>query len=113
MKVPSFPNTKYLAVEASEKTADPFIDLNVSQKVNIPYTIITMTNTCRQDPFDKVTSRLPTQKENQHRHGYGLKSIQRIVKNYQGSIKMYYEKETTTFHTIITLKAKKENFTTY
>ena len=101
------------AVEASEKTADPFIELNVSQKVNIPYTIITMTNTCRQDPFDKVTSRLPTQKENQHRHGYGLRSIQRIVKNYQGSIKMYYEKETTTFHTIITLKAKKENFTTY
>lgn len=94
------------AVEASEKAVDSFIELNVSQKENSPYTVIAMTNTCRKDPFEKGTSRLLTKKENRQRHGYGLKSIQRIIKRYQGDMKMYYEDET--FHTIITLKNKKD-----
>lgn len=93
------------AVESSEKTPDSFIELTVSQKRNSPYTVITMTNTCRTDPFEKNTSRLPTKKGNRNRHGYGLKSIRRIVEKYRGDMKVYYENETTTFHTIITLKA--------
>lgn len=97
------------AVEASEKAADSFVELNVTQNENSPYTIITMTNTCRQDPFEKGTSRLPTKKENRHRHGYGLKSIERIIKKYMGDMKMYYDNKTTTFHTIITIKDTKHN----
>lgn len=92
------------AVEASQKTNDSFIELNISHKENSPYTIVTMINTCRQDPFDTITSRLLTKKVDKHRHGYGLKSIQRIVNKYHGNMKMYYEKDSTTFHTIITLK---------
>lgn len=94
------------AVEVSEKAADSFIELNVSQKENSPYTVIAMTNTCRKDPFEKGTSRLLTKKENRQRHGYGLKSIQRIIKRYQGDMNMYYEDET--FHMIITLKNRKD-----
>ena len=92
------------ALEASEMTAEPFIELSVSHKQNTPYTIITIANSCRQDPFDTKTSRLFTKKPDKQRHGYGLKSVQRIVKKYHGNMTMYYEKETTSFHTIITLK---------
>lgn len=60
-------------------------------------------------PFEKGTSRLPTKKENKHRHGYGLKSIERIIKKYMGDMKMYYDNKTTTFHTIITIKDTKHN----
>lgn len=92
------------ALEAAEKTAEAFIELRVSNKPNTPYTIITITNSCRQDPFDSNTSGLSTKKPDKQRHGYGLKSVQRIVKKYHGSMTMYYEKETTSFHTIITLR---------
>lgn len=91
------------ALEAAEKTVDAYIELSVSHKQNTPYTIITITNACRQDPFDSNTSGLFTRKPDKQRHGYGLKSVQRIVKKYHGNITMYYEKETVSFHTVITL----------
>lgn len=92
------------ALEAAEKTTEAFIELSVSHKQTTPYTIITITNSCRQNPFDSNTSALFTRKPDKQRHGYGLKSVQRIVKKYHGSMTMYYEKETTSFHTIITLR---------
>lgn len=92
------------ATEAAEQAGDSMIELYVMQKEKTPYTIVTMINTCRQDPFDKLTSRLPTSKKDRQYHGYGLKSIEKTVEKYHGNMKMYYEKETTTFHTILTLK---------
>ena len=38
------------------------------------------------------------------RHGFGMKSIQKVVKQYHGNLQMYYEHDSATFHTIITLK---------
>lgn len=43
------------------------------------------------------------------RHGFGLKSIRRIIKKYNGDIEMYYNDVTCTFHTIIMLKGIKAN----
>ena len=92
------------ALEAAEKTADAYIELSVSHKQNTPYTIIAIANSCRQDPFDSKTAGLLTRKTDKRHHGYGLKSIQKIVKKYHGNMTMYYEKETSSFHTIITLR---------
>lgn len=94
------------AVEAAEKTSDAFIELNVSQKENTPYTIITMINSCRQNPFKNNTFQLVTSKKDKQRHGYGIKSIQKTIENYHGNMKMYYDDDSLTFHTIITLNAK-------
>lgn len=94
------------AVESAEKTSDAFIELNVSQKEKTPYTIITMTNSCRQNPFKNNNFQLVTSKKDKQRHGYGLKSIQKTIESYQGNIKMYYDDDSLTFHTIITLNAK-------
>lgn len=97
------------AVEAAEKTVDSFIELYVSQKERTPYTVVTITNTCRRDPFEHGSLQLLTSKKDKQHHGYGLKSIQKAVKKYHGNMKMYYEKDTTTFHTIITLKPQENN----
>lgn len=92
------------AMEAAEKTIDSFIELNILHKPNTPYTVITITNSCRKDPFEPNTRRLFTQKKDKQHHGYGLKSIHRIIQKYNGNMTMYYEKDTNSFHTIITLK---------
>lgn len=92
------------ALESAEKQDDSFIELNVSKKEKTPFTVLTMTNTCRSDPFLLGNGSLVTHKKDKLRHGYGVKSIKRIVSKYNGDIEMYYDKGTTTFHTILTLK---------
>ena len=92
------------ALESAEKQEQSFIELNVSKKENTPFTVLTLTNSCRTNPFSPESGTLITQKKDKLRHGYGIKSINRIVNKYNGDIKMYYDQETTTFHTILTLK---------
>lgn len=41
-----------------------------------------------------------------HKHGFGLKSIRKIVAKYNGNIQIYYNSDTLTFHAIITLKGQ-------
>ena len=43
-------------------------------------------------------------KANNGRHGFGIKSIKKVVKQYHGNLQMYYDNDSGTFHTIITLK---------
>ncbi|WP_420324054.1 GHKL domain-containing protein [Mediterraneibacter faecis] len=61
--------------------------------------------------FNKVSalnlSTTHTQKNNTiedvQNHGLGLKSVSRIISNYNGTIKMYYDSSQKVFHTIILL----------
>ncbi|RGF11381.1 GHKL domain-containing protein [Ruminococcus sp. AM16-34] len=41
--------------------------------------------------------------EDVQNHGLGLKSVSRIISNYNGTIKMYYDSSQKVFHTIILL----------
>lgn len=88
------------AMDAVLQTEDGSIELCVQSKT---FTVITLTNTCRVNPYD-AHGALPTRKADKLHHGYGLKSIARIVEKYCGSMKNYYDRETCTFHTIIMLK---------
>jgi len=92
------------ALEACAKKNDTFIELHISPRENSPFTVLTLTNSCRTNPFSPKTGKLITRKKDSMRHGYGIKSIKRIVKKYNGEIQMYYDEETLTFHTIIALK---------
>lgn len=91
-------------MEASKKIPDAFIELNVRKQEQTPYIIITIINSCRNDPFSKQDGSLVTTKPDKGKHGFGLKSIRKTVNKYQGNMMQYYDDETTTFHTIITLK---------
>lgn len=91
------------AMEAASNTHSSFIDLSVVYKESTSMTIVTLINSCWRNPFSEKTGKLKTTKQNQNRHGFGIKSIHHIVEKYNGNIKMYYDEESKTFHTVLTL----------
>lgn len=92
------------AVEVAENIPDSFIELTVQKKENSPFVVIVLVNSCRNSPRHTEDGFLISHKTNKKRHGFGIKSIKKVVNQYQGNLQMYYEPETATFHTIITLK---------
>lgn len=92
------------AVKAAGHIPDSFIEVSACGRENTPFIVITVVNSCRKNPFEKQTGRLITMKTNKRKHGFGVKSIQKIVNKYHGDIQMYYDEHTLTFHVIITLK---------
>lgn len=89
------------ALESAPSMPNPYIELNAMQRNNTSVTTISVVNSCRVNPFAPNSNRLTTKKTNSHRHGYGTKSIERIVEKYAGNFNMYYDEDTHTFHTIL------------
>ena len=54
--------------------------------------------------IDKNGNLLPTKKPNPQFHGFGMRSIENIVKKYNGEMTFYFDDPTKTFHTIIMLR---------
>ncbi len=92
------------ALEAAEHFPTPFIELTVKNRDRTPFTVITLINSCRTNPFSGPDNTLISNKPDRQHHGFGIKSIQRTIHKYQGDLQMYYHEETLTFHTIIALK---------
>lgn len=100
-----FSNLLENALDATKDIPGSFIELNITPHNNNGF-VITMINSCRKNPFSKGTHRLISTKKNKWRHGYGMKSIQRIVEKYDGNSRLYFDENSFTFHTIIILKQK-------
>lgn len=98
------------AVEACESFPDAFIEVTAYKNENTPYVVITVTNSCRSDPFAALPANRRrhklTGKPDAVRHGFGLKSIRKTISKYDGDMEMYYEQETLTFHSVILLTQK-------
>lgn len=92
------------AFEAAVDIHDSFIEISTAKGDNTPFVTIVMINSCRLNPFSKENGHLQTTKSNKHWHGLGIKSIRKIVQKYYGDMQMYYNDNTQTFHTILTLK---------
>lgn len=89
------------AVEAAERTSYATIDFSVKKVEASGSTMICLSNSCDESPFDDATGKLTTKKDDPQRHGYGLRSIERVVSKYNGKMTMYYKEEEREFHTII------------
>lgn len=92
------------ALESSEDIPESFIELTVQKKEHSPFIIIILINSCRSTPIYDQNGLPVSFKANKTKHGFGVKSIRKVVKQYQGDLQMYYDNSTATFHTIITLK---------
>ncbi len=92
------------AFEACHQLSEAYIEITTTKKKKTPFVIITMINSCRNNPFSKQTGKLLTMKPHKNMHGFGIKSIQKTIRKYHGDMQMYYNEDTGTFHTIITLK---------
>lgn len=89
------------AITAASIIPDSFIEINTSKREKTPFIVITVINSCRKNPFLCKDRQLTV---NRHGHGFGLKSIRKVVSKYHGNLQMYYNDDTLTFHTIIALK---------
>ena len=96
------------AFESASKMDHSYIEISITRNEPTALSLITLTNSCRVNPFSPETGKLHTSKKDKLHHGYGLKSVQRIVSKYHGEMKVYYNQEDYTFHTIITLKKPQE-----
>lgn len=91
------------ALEAAETVSNSFIDLSVQKKEGTPYVLVVLINSCREKPTYDAAGSLVSQKTNKFSHGFGIKSIKKVVQKYHGEMQMYYDEHTKTFHTILTL----------
>lgn len=92
------------AVEAAEKTENRKIEFSLNNQ-NF-FDVLICINSCEYNPnFDKRI--LKTTKENADIHGYGTKSIKKIVRNHKGTYSWKYDKQNNEF--IITIIFKKES----
>ncbi len=89
------------AIAAAGIIPDSFIEIHTDKREKTPFTVITVINSCRKNPFLHKGRQLDTPKNG---HGFGLKSIRKVVSKYHGNLQMYYNEDMLTFHTIITLK---------
>lgn len=94
------------AMAAALSMPEPFIELSASHQEHTSFTVLTVINSCRNDPFGS-----DTQKSSRTRpgHGYGLKIISRIIRVYDGEMQCYYAEESHTYHTIVTLKTVQDS----
>lgn len=92
------------AIEAACHISNSFIEISACKREKTPFVVITIVNSSRKNPFEKPNGKLTTTKINKQKHGFGIKSIQKIVNKYHGDMQMYYNQESLTFHTVITLK---------
>lgn len=98
-----FSNLLDNAIDATKNIPNSFVELNVTPHSDKKI-IITMINSCRKNPFSKNNRLLTTTKKNKLRHGYGMKSIKRVVDKYDGDSRFYFDEENYTFHTVLILK---------
>lgn len=93
------------AIEAANNTPDPYIEINATKRENTPFIVITVINSCLSNPFSSTANeKLITHKPDRKKHGFGIKSIQKVVNKHHGNMQMYYNGDSMTFHTIITLR---------
>ena len=92
------------AMESAENIPDSFIELTVQKKENSPFVVIILINSCQNTPVYNQEGVPVSHKSDNGRHGFGIKSIKKVVKQYHGNLQMYYDNDSGTFHTIITLK---------
>ncbi len=87
------------AVEAASKSSIKFIHLDITNSLN-SYHKITVINSSDIEPNGK-NGNLITTKKNKAAHGFGTKSIRKIVKKYHGEMNWEYNKEEKQFKLII------------
>lgn len=91
------------AMAAAVSMPEPFIELSAARQEHTSFTVLTVINSCRNDPFGQNTKEPAKTRPG---HGYGLKIIHRIVRSYDGEMQCYYAKESHSYHTIVTLKCE-------
>jgi len=96
-----FGNLLSNAVHAAETSKERFVEVKVTKKEQLELTLISVVNSCDNAPETDSQGNLISRSGRGPGHGYGTKSIDRVVKKYGGSQEQHYDKELKEFHIII------------
>ena len=91
------------AVTAAQKVRDGWISLKLEHCQPLGCTILTMNNSCQEEPPRDGNEELITVKKDPLHHGLGMKSIRRIAESYHGDLQTSYIASEHLFRTIVTL----------
>ena len=97
-----FGNLLENAVDAASGVQNAYIELSV-RKIETNQLLISMINSCRFVPKESSSGEYLSKKRDYQKHGFGMKSIKKIAKKYQGSVNTYFFTEDQTFHIVITM----------
>ncbi|RGM21658.1 MULTISPECIES: sensor histidine kinase [Eubacteriales] len=92
------------AIEATQNANNKKIELTV-KPINTNYIVINAWNYCSSAPNLK-DGKLQTTKSNKFIHGYGIKSIERIAKQYDGNVSHSFNPDEMKFTLSVVLKIK-------
>ena len=95
------------AIEATQNANNKKIELTV-KPINTNYIVINAWNYCSCAPNLK-DGKLQTTKSNKFIHGYGIKSIERIAKQYDGNVSHSFNPDEMKFTLSVVLKIKEKN----
>lgn len=87
------------AVEAASLSSNKYINLEITNSLNSYHRVIA-TNSCDNEPHNEK-GKLITTKKNKDTHGFGTKSIRKIVNKYDGELQWEYNNELRQFKLII------------
>ena len=94
------------AVNAAEGIPDAFIEISTGRKGKNLFTVLTVINSCRINPFTTKNGDPAISIPHSHNRGFGLKSIRKTIAKYNGDMQIYYNDDTRTFHTIIIISGQ-------
>lgn len=92
-----FRNLLQNALEAAETSAERTIDLAIRVAESSGNIVISLCNSCDRPPIPLSAELFQSRKENPSQHGLGMKSIQRVIKKYDGKQSMDYDAEQKVF----------------
>jgi len=95
------------AVEAASLSSGKYIHLEVTSSLNSYHKIIAV-NSCDNEP-NSEKGKLITTKRNKDVHGFGTKSIRKIVNKYGGEFQWEYDNQLKQFKLIILLPDEQQN----
>lgn len=96
------------SIEACANATQPYLSLQIQTDHSRAMDIITIINTCTVNPLTKDHELTTTTKEDKLRHGFGMKSIQRVVDRYHGTMDLQYIEEDLLFQVTICLYQTEE-----
>ena len=95
------------AVEAASLSSGRYIHLEITASLNSYHKIIAI-NSCDNEPRSEK-GKLITTKRNKDVHGFGTKSIRKIVNKYDGEFQWEYDNQSKQFKLIILLPDEQQN----
>lgn len=102
-----FDNLLENAYEAAKSSEHHYINVSVDKK-NEQYIIFYIVNSCDVSPNINGKSFITSKKDKSY-HGFGLKSINKIAKKYQGNAEFRYDEMSKSFISSVLLKATDNN----